>query len=1272
MAVMLIGKQHKALVAWLDQDWWKDDVSPLCILQGFPGAGKTHVSEVLEQRVRARTVPTKIVRCRLPPTSANALDELLLSIASALDDQGDSRLADNCTLETLERLLKEPMLLVVDEFQDTLDNRTGQPPASLAQWFEKVCGTRTMSGRILLLSSHQIDHARWNERCVLRALRGMDVPSGLQFLEHHLAEYGVPAKDLPLERRPDVVEWLGGFPRALKLFASLLRNLPFEEVIGAMPESWETRNQPISERLLKGIEDEMVAQARRGLAEVVDRFFERLAVYRLPVDESGLKAVNEGFGPIDTLKEDLLSRYLLERRQNTYTLHPVLRAAVLRPIKPNVLARAHSLAGKHYARHFRARRLTGSYMRLGREFIELRYHYTQAGQAELIKEFVAPFAAHIRSDLGWHKPLPERVEERDEQIAVLSALSESVDDKLLHFQLARLFDKRGKPQDPERALRHAKQSCRYDSPPAAWALRQRLVERQHGAKAAIKDFRQFALKHVAPDKGLWSLYKLGAGMLMQAGLLPEAETLVADGIAHIEAKSNVSQLYMAQSDIMLRTGRPSEALALLKAGIARVGPKYGGFNLAERAVVIAAHGSTLHPLQEIIELLQAEGAYAPQIELAHVYIAVCRNQFEQAIASPVAQQHASSVMSLAVTFAFCYLSLGQVDAAKATLDRFRTTEGNKLILTPKHSVTWLASWIHLESGDQALANALLSTFLDRPLGDGERTDRATLLRLWDEHGEQDGGRPPARDFPVLAPLLTGLPDYVRRSPWGESILKLRLQGSVAPSASLPEAPPPDAPAHELDTPSPTCTGSSASEDVPGGALRDAVGDTAGTADVPWNSDHIISSMEPAEFRGVYLLGSFDHRITFYTQQVRALNLVRALFEKGKLCSGQSVCVVGAGAAGVMTAVAAARAGCRVTLFDDREAILSLQAPAQHRFLHPHIYDWPAAGSDRIDAGLPVLNWQAANANAVVDSLRTEFERYRAMFGDRLRFVPKTNIQEIRPETKGTRLRVLGNDADINECFDGVFLALGFGLERSAFAAAGTHSYWTGDSLNGPFALGTRQRILVSGSGDGGLVDVARAAMRSHVNGSYFVHHEAVAFLTTDESFCKLAEQMSQVDDEARKAEVTGVEPEPLYQSYKALEVPDTLLAKIRQLARTDTEVTFNFTDHNIFSLNSALLNRLLVFLLLRAQIVERKHGKITNVHISPHNPARKVVEFRNRPENNLEYDMVVLRHGPPRDFVAQRFAELEPAFASLRGALPKLALSQHLAADTAAWHLVRS
>jgi len=90
----------------------------------------------------------------------------------------------------------------------------------------------------------------------------------------------------------------------LRLLVSSLRLVPLDELIGALPEAWEARNQPVSRDLLKGIETEMVSRARKGLPADINHFFERLAVFRQPVDRYALESVSEGVESIASWRDD--------------------------------------------------------------------------------------------------------------------------------------------------------------------------------------------------------------------------------------------------------------------------------------------------------------------------------------------------------------------------------------------------------------------------------------------------------------------------------------------------------------------------------------------------------------------------------------------------------------------------------------------------------------------------------------------------------------------------------------------------------------------------------------------------------------------------------------------------------------------------------------------------------------------------------------------------------------------------------------------------------
>src|SRR4051812_22502241 len=117
------------------------------------------------------------------------------------------------------------------------------------------------------------------------------------------------------------------------------------------------------------------------------------------------------------------------------------------------------------------------------------------------------------------------------------------------------------------------------------------------------------------------------------------------------------------------------------------------------------------------------------------------------------------------------------------------------------------------------------------------------------------------------------------------------------------------------------------------------------------------------------------RVTLRCQQVRAFNLAFALIQSGAIPAAARIAVIGGGIAGVTAAAALSHRGHQVTVFERRPGLMPLQAGSTQRWLHPHLIDWPQRGSASEDAGLPLLNWQAAPAGQVFHQLSRALVRF---------------------------------------------------------------------------------------------------------------------------------------------------------------------------------------------------------------------------------------------------------------------------------------------------------
>lgn len=246
---------------------------------------------------------------------------------------------------------------------------------------------------------------------------------------------------------------------------------------------------------------------------------------------------------------------------------------------------------------------------------------------------------------------------------------------------------------------------------------------------------------------------------------------------------------------------------------------------------------------------------------------------------------------------------------------------------------------------------------------------------------------------------------------------------------------------------------------------------------------------------LFIVGTYAKKVTVLQQQTRSLNLVHALIEEGGLIENpddpKRIAVVGAGFTGLTAAAAILKKApnSHLTIFERRDTLIPLQQGSDSRWLHPRIYDWPDEGSESNSAMLPVMNWTAGRASDVAVQFLGAWQRVVSSGGGQLNVklycntrhlkivVDKTTktaskiewIGEVRDPTNGA----IKDSEDVEgagclEKFDLIVLCIGFGLESSA-----TQSYWRNETLAQPSLTPGKNTFLVSGVGDGGIVDLLR-------------------------------------------------------------------------------------------------------------------------------------------------------------------------------------------------------
>jgi hypothetical protein len=427
--------------------------------------------------------------------------------------------------------------------------------------------------------------------------------------------------------------------------------------------------------------------------------------------------------------------------------------------------------------------------------------------------------------------------------------------------------------------------------------------------------------------------------------------------------------------------------------------------------------------------------------------------------------------------------------------------------------------------------------------------------------------------------------------------------------------------------------------------------------MPGNEDPMrILAASQVPGKPLYIVGTFDTGVTVLSQQTGALNLAWALIESSivpALAPRQNltdkpkinIAIVGAGFAGLSVAGGLIKKGAyaSIIIFEQRDTLLPLQHGSDTRWLHPNIYNWPAEGSEANAAMLPVLNWTAARASDVVVQVLMEWKGILGLGHQDLSVYCNTRHLQIHDTPSGNdqlQIEWIGEQRDCRDGtivdgshgiavgetgrFDLVIVAVGFGLERER-----AHSYWRNDTLGQPNLEQPRLTYLVSGQGDGAMIDLLRLRI------SHYRQDRVLG-----ELFKKvggLKDEIKHIYEEYQKKEKPGI-----FEAFEGLSskcdaefksVRDTLGKRLR----LDTDVIlhlklrklselFEFTNARI-----SFQNKLLVYLLYKCG------GFIPSM-------AAEDTLIR---QHSIPEDRVIRRHGPARDVQLEAILS-EPIFEAIR------------------------
>jgi hypothetical protein len=385
--------------------------------------------------------------------------------------------------------------------------------------------------------------------------------------------------------------------------------------------------------------------------------------------------------------------------------------------------------------------------------------------------------------------------------------------------------------------------------------------------------------------------------------------------------------------------------------------------------------------------------------------------------------------------------------------------------------------------------------------------------------------------------------------------------------------------------------------------------------------------------------------------------------RGFLKSNDTIAVVGGGAAGVTCALALGLLDYDVSLYDPADEVLQLQS-ASPRLLHPHIYEWPALGSLDKSAGLPFLDWDLDTGKPIAERLAAEFHSHNALL-PKLIWKKRCRLEKL--ERSGAEWRLTFTDSatkdSATKIVQKVFLAIGFGDERTA-GAADTYDYWkergvgtTAVEVNAPASY------LVSGNGDGALTDILNLLIKGFEHVSF-----TESFLGYFNQDILRTTVLKAYEGLAPEANLEPVFEKDVLKTFRERGILDRLAPQLR----TDRLLTINSSGHLLSVGRAAQLNQSMVFAVLHAAqqagvVVRRSSGKITDVvkyadGIEPVGPMLGEVPLAER------FKHVILRHGPnkPERYLPAReqFDEFEKVSEARFNAKPELLVPPTLDPET--------
>jgi hypothetical protein len=514
---------------------WLNSQTVTGLIQGFSGTGKNSIVEDLLATSKLRPIFIDI------PTdsddyfsdfSADLLCEFESLGIDSLNNIICSKNTSQLTKALINVIISNSIVIIINDFQDIIETKASLPSFTL--FFQQLNRYVTSIGKVLLVSSTEIQTSGWNENIYKCELNGLTRSEAIDYFVSHLNNKNIRHK-VPNEKVPEIVRRLGYNLRAIETFiGSGLRYDSLEDIMTLSPKLFQSGDAFTSLELVKELEEELLSRSLANLTREEDRFIQFLSVYRRHFDKKVISFIPVDIEKIELFRSSLFDRYIIKSTIQGDVLHPLMREVCVSKLKQTEHSsdwiKAQSLAADYNLSLFKTSEKINN-IKLSNSYTELRHHLIESNRVAEISTASVKLARFVTSKITKDKQSekPKNKSLLAERIALISSLPAKYRSKGLEYHLALCLKQRNKDGDYQKALMHIKNAIHADSYYAAWNLLLELTYTVEGKQHMLDAFYT-SINYINANNNIAEVYRFCSSLLKQAGDHKKATDIVLEGI----------------------------------------------------------------------------------------------------------------------------------------------------------------------------------------------------------------------------------------------------------------------------------------------------------------------------------------------------------------------------------------------------------------------------------------------------------------------------------------------------------------------------------------------------------------------------------------------------------------------------------------------------------------------------------------------------------------------------------------------------------------------